>query len=106
MNELKQNKTYLGVSYTASPGETLTRKKLIDRIFTNEKIRAEVKSAAITFIAVFLPTFALSVQGLQWESLELAGGSAALMVVLRLATKAAWEGFVALLVYLSVKLKK
>jgi len=99
-------KTTTAVTYVSSTLEPITKKKFLERIITNEKIRAEVKSAAITFIAVFIPSFALSVQGLQWDSLELAGGTATLMVIIRLAIKAAWEGFVALLAYLSIKVKK
>lgn len=104
MKKIKES--LVSLTYTENPEKPMTQKRFIERIFTNERIRTEVKSAAITFIAVFLPTFALSVQGLQWESLELAGGSAALLTILRLAVKAMWEASVALIVYLSTKVNK
>lgn len=53
--------------------------------------REYVKSSFITFLTMFIIVIAPGLQNLTWGSLEAAGATGAVVMLARLAVKAAWE---------------
>lgn len=74
--------------------------------FVMENWKYWLKTSIFTFLAVALPVFAADVSLLEYSSLEAAGLGGAVVVVLRLAMKAAWAGIVALVQYLALNSSK
>lgn len=73
---------------------------------TKETLKRYVVSSLITFLGGFLPALALTLQDTTFEKLQAAGAVGALLMIGRLILKAAYEGIVVLVIWLSNKFKK
>jgi len=73
---------------------------------TKATLKRYAISSLITFLGGFLPTLAILLKDVSFESLATAGFVGAFFVIGRLVIKAAYEGVVVLVVWLASQFKK